>query len=203
MKKFVAFSLLTVMVCSLFLFTGLPVYADTNPDGETVDWDSVDWETFKVTDYSNEQINTLYDWIYGNADLDILAALISKVDGGLAESVCSRLETLFLNDPVNFIRGLAKYDMQTQINVVNHFIYTMEYHMTPQELATFITGLEFSESEPPGVYDAWAVVIACAEEYYGIEIDNPKTADPVGVFAALLALSAAGVGVLLTRKKEF
>lgn len=192
MKKSLAalFALLLVVPCLLM-----------NARAETqTDWNNTDWKTFRWGSMSEEEFRSLVDWLENEADLEAVFRVVfeGQPDGAYTEMVEDRLNELFMEDPSAFICALATKDAQVQ-TVITDAVAFYSYYDGNESIPATVNSLQMSDFEKESEQQVLALLKSGIAQRWG----NPKTADPVGVFAALLALSAPGAGVLLTRKKEF
>lgn len=201
MEKFVVFLVLTVMLTSSFFFLSSPVYADSYPDLEVIDWanldwDSVDWENF---DWNSVSFDELDYWLFAEASLSEQFRCYRYLPECFTLGAEDVFVDLFLDDPLSFIRALAKEDSVTQESIINAlpvYMYYQGYNSFPE----LVGSVELTDADSTETYHVLNRFKDKVEEYWGIEI--PRTADPVSVFAALFVLSATGAGVMLSRKKE-
>lgn len=140
----------------------------------------------------------------GNLDLSALfQRFAAGADGALSEGITYYMGEHFFNDPVTFIRTLAQESSEAQEKVIADFPHSMYYDMYPGGYTRFpetVASITLTQTDS----DAARHILQCFQDavskYWG---SNPKTGDPVGVAAALLAASGAGLAILpKTRKKK-
>lgn len=182
MKRFGSLCVIGVILCAILLGTVTAVRAaEADTDFEDEGW------------FARME----------EAELDVLFATSCVSDGAYSEFLTFILGDRFFEDPLAFIRALAQEEEAVRDNIMERFARSMYHEMHPdgyEKFPSVIQSLELTDADSAAAHEILDSFKDDVAEYWGIEI--PKTADPVGVFAALLALSAAGAGVMLARKKE-
>ena len=111
----------------------------------------------------------------------------------------------FFEDPVAFIRTLAQESSEVQEKIIERapFPVSMYHDMYPGGHAKFpeaVASIALTEEDSENAHHILQCFRDAVDQYWGT---NPKTGDPAGVAAALLAASGAGLTILpKLRKKE-
>ena len=162
-------------------------------DFSTVDFSTIVWTPDVVSAlgkwFEKQDLQTLFSFYYKRPNMDY--SWIKIVSGRLLE------------DPVTFMRTLSREDTQLQTAIIQRLTSSIYTGIAPgrEELPAVIAATKLDETDT----EATKQVLAWFRE----EIEkagndwNPKTGDPAGVAAALLAASGAGLAILpKLRKKE-
>ena len=196
MRKWSAL-LVAVLLVSLVLSCGVSAAAAEN---ET-DWGSVDWTTYDWKNFNHTMWESLSAWLRNEADLEELLYIDTHCShAAYLETVSVIMGERFEQDPQAMITAIAGADEEARrkhIGSIVAFTYDVK------KLTDALVNISLPGPDTDAEHAVLAEMIAYAENMYGIVITNPKTGDPAGIAAALLAASGAGMAILPNlRKKE-
>ncbi|MBR2888867.1 MAG: hypothetical protein IKC09_01155 [Oscillospiraceae bacterium] len=201
MKTSVSYLLLTL---ALTLFLSITVVVRADDRYADIDWNTIDWETFDSTtfDWASVDFAAFRQWLHHEASLSQLLQCYGKLPENVSEGHTNKLGQMFLSDPTGFVRAAAKESTRVQMLVAERLPVSMHSEMVQDGRTQFpgaVYSIKLTESDPAAAYYILDCFYAALEEYWGL--DNPKTGDPVGIYAGLLLFSAFGIGWMLSRRK--
>ena len=197
MKRYICCVLTFCCLC-MFGMTAFATDSGSEDQNVEIDFSTADFSTIVWTPdvvsalgkwFEKQDLQTLFSFYYKRPSMDY--SWIKIVSGRLLE------------DPVTFMRTLSREDTQLQTAIIQKLTSSIYTGIAPgrEELPAVIAATKLDETDT----EATKQVLAWFRE----EIEktgndwNPKTGDPAGVAAALLAASGAGLAILpKLRKKE-
>lgn len=188
-----------LMILSLLLVFPVSIKAeevDVRPEWEDTDWAQFDWRL--LDDVVIWQ--SLKQWLRDEADLhDVFMVHAHNHDAAFSDVIFGVVTDRFLSSPEAFLRVLALEEKNVRERVIDTVVYTID--AKPQDVIAVLETVTLSDTDSAATYALLREMISLAESAYQVKINNPKTADPLTAVLFLLPLSAAGLAILLRRRK--
>lgn len=205
MKKTLSSILILSLLCALML--AIPVSA-ADEDDYLMDWDSVDWDSFRFGDYfDNPDYDFFYllddwsNWMENEATLEKLMEVAkARPDAAYSTAYANALGTRFLQAPQAVIRALAQADGDHREQIARLIATSEAYPAEQVDIAKLLTELKLPADATAEEKAALNMIIGYVEQYNNVEI--PRTGDPIGLIIGLMALSATGLAVMVKRNER-
>lgn len=165
------------------------------PEWENTDWAQFDWRL--LDDAMIRQ--SLAQWLRDEADLHDVVMVCGYNQYEAFYVPAEVVTDCFLFSPETFLRVLALEEKNVQERVISAVVYSLDAE--PQEVIAVLETVTLSDTDSAATYALLREMISLAESAYQVEINNPKTADPLIVVRFLLPLSGACLAILLRRRK--
>ena len=188
------------LILLIMIFVPLSVSAYENaPDWSTANWEEFNYDYFDYISGDQELKRSLEDYLLSEADISILFILVGKADGDYRYWTGSLLADRFMNDPEEVLSAVAKESSSVQPNILHEIVFGYSDY---EEMAQKLEQLTFSGANAAVCYDLLAEMIAFAEELYGRDITNPKTADPLMTVVNLMTVSFICIAVTARKIRQ-
>ena len=188
---------------SLFVFLTVAVMGiSMAAAAESSQWSQVDLSQVDYTKLDRNEWESLIQWLRTEGTFeDALCVRGSSVTEVWAEPLDGAMSELFLTDPQGALTRLAQEEESAwQMYATGIVVFPPDY----QAMISALTSLKPSGPDTQTEQRILDAMFATMEANYPQHILNPKTGDPAGVAAALLAASGAGMVILpkLRRKRD-
>lgn len=191
LKKYVA--LMLALCCLMGLASA--VSADENE----IDWSEFDWEKVELRYVEYDVWESMCEYFKTDAELELLFYIRGKTDGMYSTDMDGILSDRFLSDPNAMLTALTDLDFEERQDMIHSIVWGAD---DLDEMLPFLETVKLAGSDAEAGYEVLAEMIAYAEEAYGVDINNPKTGDPVGIVMAVMALCCVGAAGLIWRRRK-
>ena len=169
---------------------------------DPTDWDLVDWTKYDWKSLDNNEIReSLTGWLKIEASFEQLFAVYKNVQhAAFSESLSGIISDRFCSDTGGMINALLKENEETQEELIFAIVFGVD---NPQQFKSTLESIELSSLKYEEAGTIFSKLATKSRELLGIDVEVPKTNDPlVETTIALLLISGLGGAVLYVYKKR-
>ncbi len=196
---------LMLIVTYLICFLGSTVSAAEFPDWDTVDWKQYDWGAHPE---GTPERADMIQWLYNEASLKDLFSVTRYCASSAFYELDEILNTRFIAEPEGFLIALDQYlenvdaEKERLHSKVLRALFSEMVLLDHNATVRAIEGCRLSSVYHPGAVALLNDLIRLGEEELGLNINNPKTGDPVAPVIGLFLASGLGAVCLAGKRKN-
>ena len=198
--------LLGILFFSLLYIGLLFLPASATEEDEIVNWNTIEWETFDLSEYCSDadvgmaRFDSWCAWLENEATPEQLMEVAkTKMGAYQAPMYANALGRRFVTDPQAMLAAMAQADAGSQETVARFLAANEAYDAEQVDIVKFLTDLQLpaDKTEEKAMLHK---IIGYAEQYHGVEI--PRTADPAMLVLVTLLLSGTALVTAIHKKEK-